>query len=221
MKKWLAAIIVLMLCCISAYAETLDLNPEDLTLDLSVTHQIDLKLADQSSFANSGADTVVREGTNYIVNNGSLKMTLDMAKYPSILCFTQDKYASFEAYLAIDPSMIDEMIAQLIEDQINFYLIDLETSMQVFIYTHEADNVSTMVGNLSTLSDENVQVVINRIFPGTEVLQAGSSRWLKASDTGMLTIAGDQYVVVEFGGSGDPAGDLQDTLGILANLTVE
>ena len=119
MKKWLAAIIVLMLCCVSAYAETLDLNPEDLTLDLSISHDFDLELANLSSFANSGADTVVREGTNYIVSNGSLKMTLDLAKYPSILCFTQDKYASFEAYLAANPNAVDELLNWLIAEKIN------------------------------------------------------------------------------------------------------
>ena len=58
-------------------------------------------------------------------------------------------------------------------------------------------------------------------LPGSTILQAGSTRWIQASDSAMLTIANNQYVVVEFGGSGDPAGDLQDTLAIVSNLTIE
>ena len=221
MKKWLIAIVILMLCCASAYAETLEVNPEDVTLDLSAAHHADVELADQAAFANAGADTVVRDGTNYIVDTGALKLKLNMARYPSVLCFTQDKYASFEAYLAVDPAKLDELLNWLITDKINFFLLDLETNMEVYIYTHEADNASLMIGNLSTLSDDNMNVVTSRIFPGATALQAGSTRWIQASDSAMLTIVNNQYVVVEFGGSGDPAGDLQDTLAIVSNLTIE
>ena len=221
MKKLLVVLIVLMLCCVSAFAETLELNPEDVKLDLSKAHSYEVELEDQETFAKSSADTVVREGYNYIVDNGSLKMALDLSRYPGILCFTQDKFASFEAYLAIKPEYVDTMLNQLIEDKVNFYLVDRTTNMQVYIYAEEADNVSTMVVDLNTLSEENVQVLTSRIFPGATVCQAGNTRWLKLGSSYMLTIAKGQYVMTEFGGSGDPDADLEDTLDILSYLTIE
>ena len=221
MKKLLLLAAALVLCCASAFAETLELNPEDVALDLSAHHSIEIELADDSAFAQDGADTVTREGTSYIVDNGSLKMALDMGKYPAILCFTQDKYASFEAFLSINPEAVDSLLAQLIEQKINYYLIDLETGMNVYIYARESDNVSTMVANLNTLSEANVQVLTSRVFPGAAAVQAGANRWLQVSDTAMLTIANSQYVIVEFGGSGDAAGDLQDTIDIVSQMTIE
>lgn len=221
MKKLLIALIVLMLCCFTACAETLDVNPEDLKLDLSVKHNIEVELADQAAFAQSTVDKVTRTENSYIVDNGSVTMTLDMEKYPAVLCFTQDKYASFESYLSLSPEKIDSLLAQLIKDKINFYLIDLETGMQVFIYTKEGDDLSAVVGDLATLSEENRQVLLSRVFSGMTIQEAGSTPWIIASDYALLTIANNQYVVVEFGGSGDAAADLEDTLGILSGMVIK
>ena len=62
MKKWLIAIVILMLCCASAYAETLEVNPEDVTLDLSAAHHADVELADQAAFKSIDHDEMQDQG---------------------------------------------------------------------------------------------------------------------------------------------------------------
>ena len=52
MKKLLVVLIVLMLCCVSAFAETLELNPEDMKPDLSAAFAPRFEQAEKPSFAN-------------------------------------------------------------------------------------------------------------------------------------------------------------------------
>ena len=114
-KLCLLLIIVLVFFVQAVFAETLSLDGEECTVDMGKTTKIDLKLKDPKALAISQTDVVTREGTAYIVTSGTLKYSLDMAKFPAILTFTQDIYASFEAYLACDdPNSIQE---ELIKEQ--------------------------------------------------------------------------------------------------------
>ena len=241
MKKILVlAVAMMMLLCSAALAEEeLTINPEDVTVnvDKSLDAPLELTAIDYAakefgkelaapieldaaeSFAAGKADSVIRDGSKYIVSNGTMKFTLDMTKYSAILCFTQDKMASFESYLRIsDPNGLQ---GWLVENAVNYYLYDTETKMEAYIYMDDQDALTQMVGNFSVLSDANKQKVASMLSNNAEIKKAGSTSWIKIKDTLMLTIAKDHYVITEFGGSGDPGNDLLDTLDILSYLTIE
>ena len=219
MKKLLIIVIAMTLCCVFAFAEMPELNPEDVKLDLSEKHSIGAELENRITKAKVCKDTVSREGTSYIVDTGSLKMKLDMARFPWFFTFTQDKFASSEAYLTFS-SVMDSVLSYLIEQDIHFYLMEMETGLEIDIST-QSDGLSAGIGDLNTLSEKDMKALISRYFPGATVHEAGENRWLQVNNGAIITIANSQYVVVKFGGSDDPAADLQDTLDVVSQMTIE
>ena len=152
MKRIVALFLAaLMLICSGAFAETLDVTAADFTADITKNIDIPLQLVDDAAYRSARADKVERDGETYIVRRGSnLTITLDMARFSTFLCFTQDLYASFDAYLRTsDPYTLLE---ELINNKIYFGLADTETEMMVFACEVEADSMSKMVDNFSTLS---------------------------------------------------------------------
>ena len=219
MKKLLIIVIVMTLCCVFAFAEMPELNPEDMKLDLSEKHSIGAELENSITKAKVCKDTVSREGTSYIVDTGSLKLKLDMAQFPWFFTFTQDKFASSEAYLKFSTAM-DSVLSYLIEQDVHFLLMEKETGLEIDIST-QSDGFSAGIGDLNTLSEKDMKALISRNFPGATVYQAGENRWLQLNDWTIFTIANSQYVIARFGGSDDPAADLQDTLDVVSQMTIE
>ena len=217
-KLCLLLIIVLVFFVQAVFAETLSLDGEECTVDMGKTTKIDLKLKAPKALAISQTDVVTREGTAYIVTSGTLKYSLDMAKFPAILTFTQDIYASFEAYLACDdPNSIQE---ELIKEQISFFLYDQETGLMVYIYSNGEDKLSRLVDNFSELSTQNQDAVIRNIGSGASAMQCGKMTWIELSESKLATIVNGRYVFVEYGGSGDAAADRQDIMTILSGLMI-
>lgn len=217
MKKLISCVLALvLLCCSASVAETLDIQPEDFTVDLSVSRLSGLKLTD-TSFA-AGADTVVRVDDEYTVDDGQMKYIMDMGGHPSVLCFTQDLMSSFEAYLRLgEPSLFCEY---LVSEGIHYYFTDLETGMEVCVYNHEEDKMSKLAGNFSTLTDANQALLAGMIVSSPVIKTAGETDWIQLEDRGFLTIFNGQYVVVEIGGTGDAEGDAEDTLDLLSSLNL-
>ena len=215
MKK-LAVLLVLLTFCSAAMAETLDVSNVDCTVDLTRRLETSIELADTSAYADKKADTVTRNDNVYEVDNGNLRMTLDLSKYPGFLCFTQDMYASFESYLAVsDPNAL---VNELIDEKVHFFLYDMETNLQIFIYENEADNLSALVGDFSKMSADNQKVVASRIASNCTIQSIGENSWLLIQDGVLVTICNGQYVIVEFGGSDDAAADMEDTQDILSHM---
>ena len=219
MKKLMVLAVALLMICSVALAETPEISQEDFTLDLNQKHMVSLDLIDESAMSIGEADSVIRDGNKYIVNNGTIEYRLDLEKFPTLLCFTQNKMASFEAYLRVgDP---ESLLEYLIDEEINFYLVDMETKMQVYIYPHEGDKLSAFTGDLSQLDPQNQELIASMMASNPVIKKAGDVTWIVANEAMMLTIFKNQYICVEFGGSGDPEGDLADTLDLLADLNLE
>lgn len=219
MKKLVVMALALLLICAAAAAETLDVKPEDFTLDLSQRHELQVDILDEDSFADGGF-SVAREGSKYIVNDGDTKYTLDLAENPTFLCFTQDMMASFEAYLRIsDPNGLQNM---LVSEGVSYFLVDSETNMQVYIYPREGDHLSSFTGDLSKMTKQNQELIASMMGVDASALKtAGDTTWVIGNESLMLTIFNNKYIIVEFGGTGDPAGDLEDTLNLMSYLDLE
>ena len=223
MKKFAAMLIAtaMFFACCGAFADdaVLDIKPEDFTLDLSETHMLEVKIGAAASFADANADTVTKEESVTKVIHGDVTMTLDLAEHPTVLCFTQDIYASFDAYLqSNDPQ---KLVQWLVDNQISFFLYDMETELQDYLYCQGSDSLSTMVGTLSLLSEANKQAVADCI--GAErYVEAGGQTWLVAPTCAKLvTIFKNQYYIVEYLGTDDAEADLEDTLTLLDHMTFE
>ena len=217
MKRIVALLlVVLMLASSGVLAETSDVTAGDFTADVTKNVSIPLDLADEASFSVGKADKVDRKGDTYIVRRGDdLTISLDMSLFSTILCFTQDLYASFEAYLRTsDPHGLQQ---ELIDNKIFFYLADIETGMMVLAYQSEKDSMSSMVDDFSSLSASNKALIASLVASDTSVVQAGDYSWVSIGDSHLLTIFNSQYIIVEIAGS-DPSADMEDTLSILSHI---
>ena len=217
MKRIVALLLaVLMLASSGALAETLDVTAGDFTPDVTKSVRIPLDLADDASFSAAVADKVERKGDTYIVRRGDdLTISLDMSQFSTVLCFTQDLYASFEAYLRTsDPHGFQQ---ELINNGVFFCLADIETEMMVLAYQSEMDSMSSMVVDFSSLSASNQALIASFVASDTSVVQAGDYSWVTIGDSHLLTIFNSQYIIVEIAGT-DPSADMEDTLSILSHI---
>ena len=217
MKRIVALLLVfLMLAGSGVLAETLDVTANDFTADVTKNVSIPLELADDASFSVGVADKVDRKGDTYIVRRGDdLTVSLDMSQFSTVLCFTQDLYASFEAYLRTsDPYGLQQ---ELINNGVFFYLADIETGMMVLAYQSEMDSMSSMVGNFSSLSAANQALIASFVASDTSVVKSGDYSWVSVGDSHLLTIFNSQYIIVEIAGT-DPSADMEDTLSILSHI---
>ena len=217
MKKLLGWMLVLMLLCGSAaLAEDVVLNPDDFTTTITEKAKPDASFND-ASFA-AGKDTVTRDGNSYTVDDGNIKYTMDMSRLSSVMCLMQDMMASFESYLRFnDPNDVHKF---LLDNDIHYTLIDVETNLWVYIYNFEPDSMSQMVGSFTALSDANKQIVASRLASNTSIVKAGNYDWVQYSK-GYVTIYNGQYVVAQIDGGDDVAGDFADTLNFISSLTLQ
>ena len=219
MKKCIALAVVMTLLCSCALAETLDISGKESTLNMNQSRAIQVELTDDAAFAAKNMDAVEREGDIYSVHAGNVTYHLDVGPFPTFLCFTQDLYASFDAYLRHgSPKELQKM---LIDEDIHFFLYDLETELTIYIYSDEADELSALAEDFSSLSPANQELIASILCTDPVLKQAGNTTWILGNDHLMATIVGGEYVIVEFGGSDDPAADLEDTLALLSHLQFE
>ena len=219
MKKltiWLM-ILALALASCAALAEAPTITADDVKMQVENIEKYNIQ-SSISSYASSGADAVSRDGSVYTVTADGLTFRLDLSAFPSFLCFTQDKYASFEAYLCMnDPNSV---LDYLISENIHFYMYDPETNLEIYIYESEADELSEMVGDLCLLPSDTKALIGSYMAANAQVAAAGSDEWILFPDYNvLLNIRSGRYIHVEFGGSNDSAADLQDTLDVLSCLS--
>ena len=217
MKKLLvfALAVVMLFSCMSASALNLDELPEDYKLELDLP-EIYIPELEQDSFGNA-KDIVSRDGDVYTVNSGAIKYKLDLSKYPAMLCFTQDKRVSFEAYL--QSKNANEMQKSMVDNNISFELLDLETALAIVIYSKDENLLTAMLEDFSTLDSTTQQAVASRIATGSKIRQTGKTAWIDVGKA-LVTIFNSRFVIVEYtnikGKTSDD--DLADTLDILSNL---
>ncbi len=216
MKKLLvfALAVVMLFSCMSASALNLDELPEDFKPELDSPELPVPEWENTESFANA-KDIVTRNGDIYTVDNGSFKYVLDLENYPAILCITQDKMISFKGYLMLkDPNGFQQF---MIEKGVSFNLYDLDTSMDVYIYTKEGDTLTWLIGDFSKLTAKDQQDVADILANNITLHKAGDITWMKVSDNKVITIYNNQYIFVEIHGN-SPADDMADTLDVLSHL---
>ncbi len=214
MKKLLVLALAAMMLfsCLNASALTPDELPKDYELILFWPELMYPEMEDPAN-AEESAD---HDGGVYTVDNGSFQYVLDLNSCPAFLCFTQDKTASSNAYLKLkDP---DGYNRYMIEQQIDFHLVDPETGMEIYIYAREGDTLSLLVEDYSGLSAEDQQSVAQVLGTGVSIRKTADTAWMQYSENAMMTICGGQRIFVEFGGSGNAEDDLADTLDVLSHL---
>ena len=218
MRKLVALVVcaVLLLSCCASLGEGLDIKPEDITADFSKIKKIDVELS-TSALADKAGDIVSRNGYVYTVVSGDVTFELDLEKFPGVLCFTQDIVSSIEAYSRVDN--YQQLAENLINDGVNFVLMDLDTGLSHTIYLEEADNASTIIDNFSGLTKAS-QETVAPMFGSSGIVKAGDLTWMKGPSL-LMTIVHGKYLWVEYSGTGDAEADLQDTLDILSNLKVK
>ena len=96
--------------------------------------------------------------------------------------------------------------------------------MMCIFFSKESDSLSRNIGDFSSLS-ESLQRTIQQNTGADDVVKTGDISWLyiaASPDRGIFhTFVNGTNLVVQFGGSGDLEGDLDDTILLLSNLTIK
>lgn len=224
MKKLICLILAFAMLCMlgSSLAEELDLDSIEFTAPAELTDLPEKNFKENSFAIDPNADQVVCENNVYTVTTPDLVLVLDLSKNSNLICLTQDYFASLDIYMRLDDP--DSLIQYLIDNKIHFEIMDRETGNDMYIYSTDGDQLSTRVGNLSSMS-ESIQKSIQDKIGADDIIKTGDITWLyTASRQGLghlHTIVNGVNIIVQFGGSGDLEGDLEDTVRLLANLTLK
>lgn len=223
MKKLICLILAFAMLCMlgSSLAEELDLDSIEMTISMDPVAIPEIKSKDMSFAMNPNADKVEFGNNVYTVISPDATFVLDLSKgNPYKFCVTQDYFASIEYYSRSENP--DEVIQSLIEKKIHFLLLDTETGMTICVLTPGSDQFSARVGDFSSWPEET-QKTIQQKKNAEELVKVGDLAWLyfpMGENGRLLTVINGAYVFVDFGGSGDPAGDLEDIKVFLTRLTI-
>ena len=218
MKKVLSVLFALMILsvCFAASGEEPDLFGIDATIPAEGKELPAIEMA-QQSFAPGIQDIVSKNDTKYTVVAPECTYVLDVSSIPSAMILTQDQSVSFDAYICLNnPAEIQKM---MVENGLHYVILDIETNLEIDIFSSESDNLSELVGDLNTLSEANRNTVIsvNGMDGAKEI---GGRYWLyKANATKGIyfTIYNKVPICAQFNGE-SLEDDMIDTETMLANL---
>ena len=222
MKRLLACMLVMILALVSCTAladtETPTFSASETNEKIKNLDKIDRQDA-ISNYSPTRVDSVSLNNDVYTVSTGKLTYRLDMRYFPGFLCITQDKYVSFMGYLYLkDPNAYQKF---MIENNIHFNIYEPETQLDIYIYDEDGDELSERIGDLRLLPEDTIATIATFFGSDSYLVKVDNEYWMLYPEyQHLLNIRGGRYIHVEYGGTNDPDGDLDDTLNILSCMTI-
>lgn len=182
--------------------------------------KMDAKQRDMSQYALSATDTVTVNGNQYVVDNGNVRMELNLDPSLGMLIFTRDFAASIQTYFLFeDPEALWQAIC---DTGANIYAISTYTGAEYLLDSFEKDGFTERFGTLSTMSEE-MQKAYLTVFAQcieantSEVFKAGNNVFYRVDDAFFFTFVGGNMIrVINVGGEPMSAEDLEDIRDYLA-----
>ena len=225
MKKLLAMLLALLLCSLAvvpAFAE--DVSESDLTVTLPDAGDFKFERRDTEKFATGTSDVVSISGNRYTIDTGRFHYVLDLDPTMGFLCLTQDYVASLENYWAYNDS--EGMWQIILDNGIHILLDNLYYSSVIYFMEDDGDLFSSKIVNLSDWSAELQSAYMDIFmtaygFTSGEIIQCGSTSWMRLEDWFYVTIINSNYVFAKCEGENAMTyEDGQDIADILSSLTI-
>ncbi len=226
MKKILSLILVLLLAAMAFTALADDsITAGDIETSIPETSKIEINPKDDSAFGDAG-DVVTVDGNTYTVVAGNLTYTLNVDPSLGLIVLTQDYFTSMGSawQLGID---MDAFVQACTSDGTHIWAYSQYTGAMISIRSWGmADRASAIVGDLSTASEDYQSAYLQAFATANDLkanglIVAGSTTWMQFEDTILITVAGGEYVIVNWT-SDEPMAedDLADLTDYLAGLTI-
>ncbi len=204
MKKLIALMMALvMVCCAAgalaeAAAEEKTFNAEDFSVKVPAAEGAGIEIAVPESFAVTTGDSVTVSGSSVRVYDTHLTYTMNVPD--GFLCFTQDFFASYNAFSYI--SNPEGLISQMVSEDLHMILYDTLLGNEFDVYYMGQDGVSSYLGDLNALSSGELASFGSAMASAngwtyTGSLRYGSNTWAQFNNL-YITVVGGQYVFACF-----------------------
>ena len=197
MKKITSLLLAALLClgCFSALAEDIDLTGVEANAPaVKIAEKPALDLHD---VAMAAAYTDVVEVTDAYVSVTANNVTIRFDKQKAgggFMCLTKDLMASLTDYLRYDdPYAVQDI---LLSNDINLLVMDEFTKGCYYVYFLEADSLSALVGDFTSLSTRNQTTVAQKLASTSTIVTYNNIAWISTGSI-FATIVNGQYICVE------------------------
>lgn len=197
MKKIISLLLAALLClgCFSALAEDIDLTGVEANAPaVKIAEKPALDLHD---VAMAAAYTDVVEVTDAYVSVTANNVTIRFDKQKAgggFMCLTKDLMASLTDYLRYDdPYAVQDI---LLSNDINLLVMDEFTKGCYYVYFLEADSLSALVGDFTSLSTRNQTTVAQKLASTSTIVTYNNIAWISTGSI-FATIVNGQYICVE------------------------
>ncbi len=198
MKKIVSLLLAALLCfgCFSALAEDIDLTGVEANAPAAKIAEkpaLDLRDAAMAGAATTDVVEVTDAYVSVTANNVTIRFDKQKAG-GGFLCLTKDLMASLTDYLRYDdPYAVQDI---LISNDISMLIMDEFTKGCYYVYFLEADSLSALVGDFSTLSARNQTTVAQKLASTSSIVTYNNIAWISTGSI-FATIVNGQYVCVE------------------------
>lgn len=139
-----------------------------------------------------------KDGVFTVTTQSGVKITLNTAGL-SYYTFTQDFYASLDAYFRLTDEAGEKLMDNMIKENCHFFIRDVYDSFFIEMATLGSDRLSQHVQDLASLSESALQTVAGRIAEGLldateyKLLTVNGNVWIRVADRVFVTIVNGEY----------------------------
>lgn len=151
------------------------------------------------SSALAATDTVEnKNGVFTVKTQNGTKITLNTAGL-SYYTYTQDFYASLDAYFRLTDESAEKLMETLIKENCHFLILDLYNSFSIEMATLGSDRLSQHVQNMAGLSESALETVAGKIAESIletaeyKICSVNGNVWLQVLDRIYITIVNGEY----------------------------
>lgn len=171
---------------------------------------------------NTVRDQVVFDNGVYTVYASEATYILDMSRYKSFLCFTQDTSVSGKFYRLRPVNDPEQLSQNMASNHAHFLIYDIETGLTILISLKGRSQQSIKLQDLNLLSEEELRMI--NAQDNTQVFRIGERNWIYYPVTdpeNLYTFYNGFIININFGGSNDHDMDLEDTKELLIGLKLQ